>query len=113
MKAVRGATVSTTNTEKDILAATSDLLNKIFSINEINLSEIVSIIFTSTSDITAAFPGKAVRELGLGDVSVIDNLAPFIDGDIPLCIRVMIHVNTTNVLNHVYIGEAKKLRPDR
>jgi chorismate mutase len=113
MKAVRGATVSLSNTEKDILAATSELLNEIFSVNEINLSEIVSIIFTSTSDITAAFPGKAVREIGLGHISVLDTLAPHIQGDIPLCIRVMLNVNTTNVLNHVYLGEAKKLRPDR
>ena len=113
MKAVRGATVSLSNTEKDILAATSELLNEIFSVNEINSSEIVSIIFTSTSDITVSFPGKAVREMGLGHITVIDTLASNIEGDIPLCIRVMLNVNTTKVLNHVYLGEAKKLRPDR
>jgi len=113
MKAVRGATVSLSNTEKGILAAASELLNEIFSVNEINSSEIVSIIFTSTSDITVSFPGKAVREMGLGHISVIDTLASNIEGDISLCIRVMLNVNTTKVLNHVYLGEAKKLRPDR
>ena len=113
MKAVRGATVSTGNTENEILDATKELLEKILEVNNIESTKIVSVIFTSTSDVTACFPGKAVRKMGFTDISVIDTLAPYIKDDIPLCIRLLLYVNTDTKLNHLYLREAKKLRPDR
>lgn len=113
MRAVRGATVSTANIEQDILEVTIDLLNQIITTNSINSDDIISVILTSTPDITACFPGKAVRDMGLGRVSVLDMTAPSIDGDVALCIRIMMYVNTSETLNHVYVGDAKKLRPDR
>jgi len=51
--------------------------------------------------------------MGLGRVSVLDMIAPSIDGDVSLCIRIMMYVNTSETLSHVYIGDAKRLRPDR
>ena len=113
MKAIRGATVSTGNTEKEILDATKELLEKILEINNIESKKIISIIVTSTHDITACFPGKAVRELGLNEISVIDTLAPNIDGDISFCIRLLLYIDTDENLKHLYLREAKKLRPDR
>ena len=113
MKAIRGATVSTGNTENEILDATKELLEKILEVNNIESSKIVSATLTSTSDITACFPGKAVREIGLDEISVIDTLAPNIQGDIPFCIRLLLYVDTDEKLKHLYLREAKKLRPDR
>ena len=113
MRAVRGAALSTANIEEDILEVTIELLNQIITTNSINSDDIISIILTSTPDITACFPGKAVREMGLGRVSVLDMIAPSIDGDVSLCIRIMMYVNTSETLSHVYIGDAKRLRPDR
>ena len=113
MRAVRGATVSQANTEEEILKVTTELLEQIISNNKINSDEIISVIFTSTSDITACFPGKAVREMGLGSISVLDTIAPSINEDLSLCIRIMMYVNTSQILTHVYIGDAKQLRPDR
>jgi chorismate mutase len=113
MRAVRGATVTPENIEKEILKATTELLDQIVANNKINPDDIISIIFTSTSDVTACFPGKAVREMGLGTISVLDTRAPSINGDIALCIRVMMYVDTSQTLSHVYIGDAKKLRPER
>jgi chorismate mutase len=39
-----------------------------------------------------------------------------VPGSLPLCIRVLIHWNTTRTakeINHVYLRDAKSLRPDR
>jgi chorismate mutase len=113
MRAVRGATVSPENIEEKILEVTIELLNQIIANNKINPDDIISVIFTSTSDITACFPGKAVREMGLGTISVLDTRAPNINGDISLCIRVMMYVDTSQTLSHVYMGDTKKLRPER
>ena len=113
MRAVRGATVSPENIEEKILEVTIELLNQIIANNKINPDDIISVIFTSTSDITACFPGKAVREMGLGTISVLDTRAPSINGDISLCIRVMMYVDTSQTLSHVYMGDTKKLRPER
>ena len=47
-------------------------------------------------------------------VAAIDTLAPEIDGDLEGCIRVLINLNSDSAeVNHVYLGEAKNLRPDR
>jgi chorismate mutase len=38
-----------------------------------------------------------------------------VPGSLPLCIRVMLHWNTTKsqqAIEHVYVREAKRLRPD-
>ncbi|GAE91369.1 chorismate mutase II [Gracilibacillus boraciitolerans JCM 21714] len=38
-----------------------------------------------------------------------------VPGSLPFCIRVMMTVNTTaaqNQMEHIYLNEAKKLRPD-
>ena len=51
--------------------------------------------------------------MGLGHLAVIDTLAPNIKEDIPLCIRVMLNIDSSNDINHVYLRDAKKLRPDR
>ena len=51
--------------------------------------------------------------MGFTEISVIDTLAPHIKDDIPLCIRLLLYVNTDTKLNHLYLREAKKLRPDR
>jgi|TARA_B100001750_G_C15352866_1_gene518112 chorismate mutase len=113
MKAVRGATVAMADTEEAVIEATRELIEEIISKNSLIQDNIISILLVSTHDITSAFPGKALREMGLGHLAVIDTLAPNIKEDIPLCIRVMLNIDSSNDINHVYLRDAKKLRPDR
>lgn len=64
---------------------------------------------------TAVFPAAAAREMGLTYVPLLDMAAPDIDGSLEKCIRVIIYINTDKTkqeIKHVYLREAKKLRPD-
>lgn len=81
--------------------------------NNLDITKITSVIFTVTHDLTEAFPAKAIRELGYTSIAAIDTLAPNIANDLKGCIRVLVHYDEDIVPDHVYLGKAKNLRPDR
>ncbi|MER3457561.1 MAG: chorismate mutase, partial [Chloroflexota bacterium] len=84
--------------------------------NSLRAADIASIFFTITPDLDAAFPAMAVRALGWNHVAVLDAQAPPVPGDVPRCIRVLIHWNSDQVdpqVRHVYLRDARRLRPDR
>lgn len=115
LRAIRGATTADTNTREAILAATSELLLAIVQANQLDVADIVSVWFTMTPDLDAAFPARAARDLGWTNVALLDAQAPRIVNDVPRCIRVMIHCETNRTVNdlqHIYLREAKYLRPD-
>ncbi len=116
VRGVRGATIAAANTREAILAATHELLTALIQANDLREPDIASVFFTATPDLNAAFPARAVRELGWTDVALLDAQALRVDGDLPRCIRVLIHWNTERTiseLKHVYLHEARNLRPDR
>ncbi len=116
VRGVRGATIAAANTREAILAATHELLTALIQANDLREPDIASVFFTATPDLNAAFPARAVRELGWTDVALLDAQALRVDGDLPRCIRVLIHWNTERTiseLKHVYLHEARKLRFDR
>lgn len=113
--AIRGATTCTANDKESILEATSELLRAVIELNEVDNPEIVSIIFTATPDITAAFPAQAARMIGLTDVPLMGAQELAVDGAPPLCIRVMLHTTQSKErreVRHVYLNGARVLRPD-
>jgi chorismate mutase len=65
IRGIRGATTVEFNTEEGIVSAVKELLLTIFDKNNVVKDDIAAIIFSSTRDITAAFPAKAARQLGL------------------------------------------------
>ena len=81
--------------------------------SNLDISKIVSVIFTVTNDLDAAFPAKALRELGHHHLSAIDTKAPSVINDLEGCIRVLVTYNDEIDVTHTYLGEAKNLRPDR
>ncbi len=99
-----------------VLAATSELLESLLAANEIDsFEEIVSAVFTTTSDLCSTFPAEAARRLGMNQVPLLCASEIPVAGSMPRCIRVLLHVNTDRKqadITHVYLGEAKKLRPD-
>ena len=116
VRGIRGATTADANTRDAILSATSELLSALIQANKLSADEVSSVYLTATHDLDAAFPGEAVRALGWGTVAVLDAQAPAIVGDVPHCIRVLIHWNTNqaqNEIKHVYLRGARRLRPDR
>ena len=115
VRAIRGATTVPVNTKEEIFNSSIELIDDIIKNNKIDPKDMVSIIFTVTPDITAAFPAAAVRKMGICDVPLLDMAAPDIDGALKMCIRVMIHINTdlnNGDIKHSYLKGAAVLRPD-
>jgi chorismate mutase len=114
MKSIRGAIAVVENNEESIMSSAKELINEILIKNSITENDIEFAIFTVTPDISKAFPAKAFRELEMTSVAAIDTLAPNIDGDLSGCIRILIYLNKDlTEVSHVYLDDAKKLRPDR
>lgn len=114
-RAIRGATCAVENSANAILEAASELLRAIAAANALAPSQMISILFTLTPDLDAAYPTRAARELGWNDVPLIDAQQPNVKGDLPRCLRVLIHCESERApseMKHIYLGEAKKLRPD-
>lgn len=69
-----------------------------------------------TQDITATFPARAIRTMvGWELVPLMCSLEVPVENSLPKCIRLMVQVNTTksqSEINHIYLKEAKALRPD-
>lgn len=116
MRGIRGAVTVNENSKEKIWSAARQLVTKILSLNELQAENIGAIIFSSTEDLTAAFPSSAIRQLpALRLVPLFDTREPAIDDSMPLCIRVLILADTDKEqtkIHHVYLGEAKNLRPD-
>lgn len=115
VKAIRGAITVKNNKEDEILSATKELLNEIININKISKEDMISIIFTMTTDLDAVFPAVAARQIGIDDIPLMCANEINVIGSLEKCIRALIHVNineNNSELTHVYLREAKILRPD-
>lgn len=113
--AVRGATTISQDTATDVLEATRELLTVIFERNQIEIEDVVSIIFTVTPDIHSEFPAVAARHLGLTTTPLLCMQEIPKAGALPDCIRVLIHFYTSfrkDELKPVYLRKAVSLRPD-
>ena len=115
-RGIRGATTLDENSKEAIKHSTIELLSELLSKNSVSKEDISHVIFTFTPDINADFPAKYARtELGFDAVPMIciNEIAP--DGALEMCFRVLLVVNTDksqDEIHHVYLGGAKKLRPD-
>ena len=116
MRGVRGATTVDANTRSAIEDAVDELLQLILQYNDIDPTEIVSVTFTATQDIDAVFPAAIARTLPNWDkVPLLDVQQMHVAGSLPMCIRVLCHVNTPATqadIRHIYLRGAKNLRPD-
>jgi len=116
VRGIRGATTVENNEETEILTATTELLNHIIAENGIVPEEIASVFVTVTNDLTATFPARAIREMaGWELVPLMCSLEVPVLGSLPLCVRLMVMVNTDknqDEIVHIYLKEAMRLRPD-
>ena len=116
VRGLRGAISVADNTSEQIVAATHELLSELLRANAITaFDEIVSAIFTTTPDLTAAFPAEAARHLGMNQVPLLCASEIAVPHGMPHIIRILLHINTEKTqgeMVHVYLREARKLRPD-
>lgn len=115
MRALRGAITVPANERDEIVAATTELLDALIARNEVDGDDLVSMIFTATPDLDAEFPAIAARRLGLAHVPLLCSVELDVEGAMPRCIRVLVHLYTERAageLQHVYLREARELRAD-
>lgn len=115
VRALRGATTIDADTGDDVRSRVIALLQEMVSRNDVEHDDVISILFTATDDIHSIFPAAAAREIGFGDVPLICARELDIVGATPLCIRVLMHLNTDRSnaeLRHVYLEGASGLRDD-
>jgi chorismate mutase len=113
-RGIRGATTADSNTKDDIIQATVELLQQMIEANEIQVEDVASAFFTTTSDLNAEFPALAARQLGWVDTALLCGHEMNVTGALSQCIRVLVHVNTeksASEVKHIYIKGAKVLRP--
>ncbi len=111
---IRGAVSVKENNREEILSSTRELLREMVEANSIGIEDIASVIFTATTDLDAAFPAEAAREMGWTAAALLDAVEIPVPGSMPRVVRVLILVNVTEDFNprHVYLGNCKNLRPD-
>jgi chorismate mutase len=114
-RGIRGATTVAENSRAEILTATRQLLALMVRRNGIDRKDVASAIFSTTPDLDAEFPALAARQLGWLDVPLLCCHEIAVPGSLDRCIRVLVHWNTERTqaeIQHIYIREAIKLRPD-
>jgi chorismate mutase len=116
IRGVRGATTVENDNEMEIIYATEKLLEEMIEKNDINPENVASVLISVTEDITAAFPAKALRKFeGWSYVPVMCMREIPVPQALKLCIRIMLHLNTTKSqkeIEHTYLEGATVLRPD-
>ncbi|MCX6512404.1 MAG: chorismate mutase [Actinobacteria bacterium] len=114
VRALRGATAVPEDSPGAIGSRVRELLEVILERNELQIDDLISVIFTATADLSSAFPATAAREIGFGVVPLICASEIPVEGAMKRCVRVMLHVEmpSNRDPHHVYLHEARSLRDD-
>ena len=115
VRAIRGATQATANTAEAVDVATKELLLAIMKENGLSPDSVISVIFTVSRDLNAAFPASSAREVGFGEVPLLCGVEIDVPGALERTIRIMAHVESDrskSEIAHIYLGAAKSLRRD-
>ena len=115
VRAVRGA-VQVDADERDlVLEGTADLVSALFAANDFDPDDVISVLFTTTPDLTSEFPALAARGLGLADTPLLCASEIAVPGAMPRVVRILAHVETMRSkqeIRHVYLRGAADLRRD-
>ena len=113
---IRGAITVTHNSKEDILEATELMLQAILEKNQIQIENIIQIHFSATKDLDAVYPAVAARKLNITEAALMCFQELYIVGSLEKCIRVDVLVEQEGLsrqnIQHQYLREAKRLRPD-
>ena len=115
VRALRGATTVATNDAEEIATATRELLTGMLVSNDVDVEDVISVLFTTSPDLTATFPATAARGIGFETVPLMCASEIDVPGAKQFCIRVMMHVYSSRArteIRHVYLRDAQNLRDD-
>jgi len=111
---LRGAVCCKNDTE-DIELRVAQLFDALVSNNGLDASNVVSLIFSVTDDLTAMNPAAALRKSGRGaDLALFCCTEPHVENSLPRVIRILIHYYGAygSEPMHAYLNGAEILRPD-
>jgi chorismate mutase len=115
VRAIRGAIQVESNSVACIHDGVKELMAAILNGNSLSPTEVISVILTSTPDLTADFPAAAAREIGFGSVPLLCAAEIDVPGALPRIIRVLLHCESekrADQITHVYLKGATALRKD-
>ena len=115
-RGIRGAITVDSNSGRDILTASRELLTEMLSANDVRSDDVAAAFFSTTPDLNAEFPARAAREMGWTDVALLCGHEMAVPGSLDRCLRILLLVNTEkrpDEIAHVYLRGARALRPDR
>ncbi|HEY9736777.1 MAG TPA: chorismate mutase [Trichocoleus sp.] len=116
VRAIRGAITVSENSEAAIGEAVTELLDALETQNQLDPSCIISATFSVTRDLDAVFPAAIARRRPDWDtVALLDVQHMHVEGSLSRCIRLLIHAQLPELksaVQHVYLREARDLRPD-
>ena len=115
VRGIRGAITVDRNAKEEVIKRTKELLMALKKENGFKIEDMVSIFFSATSDLNAAFPAQAARELGWKQVPLFDMKEIDVPGSLPRCIRILIQINCSKSqqeIKHCYLRGTKILRKD-
>jgi chorismate mutase len=115
LRAARGAIRVPSDEGEALLGSTERLLSAVLRRNAIDQEDLVSIMFTATEDLRAAFPAEAARRMGLGRVPLMCAQEISVEDSMPSVIRILLHFHSDRSLDeveHVYLDCAESLRDD-
>jgi chorismate mutase len=115
VRAIRGA-IQVDADERDlVLAASAELLYAVLERNDLQPTDLISVIFTATPDLRSEFPAYAVRQVGITDVPLLCATEIDVPGAMPRVLRLLAHVETErsrSEIRHPYLRGAAALRTD-
>jgi chorismate mutase len=115
VRALRGATTLDADTPEQVSERVRALVLEVLARNGVTADDAISLIVTATNDIRSAHPATAARSCGLDDVPILGAQELAIDGMLPLCVRLLLHVDIDrprSEVRHVFLEGAVALRPD-
>src|ERR1700748_3663758 len=92
VRAVRGAVHVAAPDRDAILEPTAELVTEVMSRNDLTTDDVISVLFTTTPDLTAEFPALAARKIGFHDVPLICAAEIAVPGAMPRVVRLMAHI---------------------
>lgn len=113
VRGIRGAITAESNTREDVLAAATELMERLIEANSIDADDVAAAFFTTTPDLNAEFPAAAARLMGWTYVALMGASEIDVPDAPPLCIRVLILINTDTPpqrLKNIYLRGAANLR---
>lgn len=115
VRAVRGATQVSHDDRETVLAATRELVTQVLAHNALTADDVLSVVFSATRDISSVAPALAARQLGLHEPALLCVQEMWVEGSLPLVVRLLAHVETdrqrADIVN-VYLNGTEVLRAD-